>query len=123
MAFRIYKKDKLKFEIDGEEITLHVDRLSAKKEMLFSLKVARLQDQMQEDNIEATSEIFELYADLLGEITYEVDGIDREDLPGGRWPETKEDRIALFQDGGIEFLQACMTAYNESKQAKTSKKS
>jgi hypothetical protein len=123
MSFKIYTKSKISFEVDGETITLHVNRLSAKKEMLFSLKVARLQDQMQENNVEATAEIFELYAHLLGDITYEVDGVDREDLPDGRWPEDKDARVALFEDAGIEFLQAAMTAYNETKAVKTAKKS
>jgi len=115
MAFKVYKKDKITFEVDGETIILHIDRLSAKKEMLFNLKVARLQEGIQNNDAEALAEVYTTYADLLAEMTYEIEGIERSDLPNGKWSQNKEERIEIFEACGIEFLNAAIGAYNESK--------
>lgn len=115
MAFKVYKKARFQFEVDGEKITLHVDRLSAKKEMLFNLKVARLQEGITANDPEALAEVYSTYADLLAQMTYEVEGIERADLPNGKWPEAKEARIEIFEACGIEFLNAAIGAYNETK--------
>ena len=125
MAFKIQTKNKLTFTHEEEEITLHIERLSAKKEMLFSLKVARLSELYNSGENKANeelAELYETYAELLADITFDVEGIDRDDLPGGKWSEDKEVRKQLFVDCGIEFLTAAVEAYNASKQVPVAKK-
>jgi len=125
MAFKIYKKNKLTFTHEGEEIVLHIERLSAKKEMLFSLKVARLSEMYNDDETKTNEELAELYdtyAELLADICYDVEGFDRDDLPGGKWSEDKTIRKELFMDCGLDFLTAAVSAYNDSKKVPVAKK-
>lgn len=115
MAFRIYKKDKFTFEFEGEEITFHFLRLSAKKEMLFSLKVAKLAEKNEDETIDLP-ELYDTYAELFSEIVFDVEGIDRQDLPNGKWADDPNERKQLFLDCGAAFLNAAVSSYNAAKE-------
>lgn len=114
MGFKLYNKDKITFEIGGEEVTMLVKRLPAKKSMQFSLKVARLQDALaeakDEDKPEISVDIFSMQVELLSEIVEGIEGI--EDLE--EWPSDTVDRELIFNEAGVDFVVSAVEAYNKS---------
>lgn len=116
MGFKIYKRDTIAFEVEGAEIEMVVQRLSAKYEMLIQNTISRLQEKHGE-KFYATEDFAELYAGMLAEIIVEVRGID--DLP--KW-ETKEQLKEILIQCGYDFLISGVSAYNQSKEVADPKK-
>jgi hypothetical protein len=111
MGFKLYKKETVKFKVDGCDIEMDVNRLSAKEGMQYAMKSSRSQDLLKSEDHEvvmtATMDSFQMQIDLLAEIITDIRGID--DLDG--WPEDQEERKAVLGSSN-EFLMAAVTAYS-----------
>ena len=110
MGFKVYKKDVIKFEVDGHKIEFDIMRMSAKQNMLFAMKAKRLDEEFgNESSNESASELIELYCDMLSQIVVDVRGLD-----DAEWPEDHDERYNILQACGVNFVSAAITAYNEA---------
>jgi len=118
MGFKVYKKDVIKFEVDGHKIEFDVMRMSAKQNMLFAMKAKRIQENLnnEEEGVGA-SELVELYCETLAQIVSGVKGLDDVE-----WPDKVEDRYDVLQACGVKFVSAAIAAYNESMQKEVDSK-
>lgn len=117
MGFQIYQKDTIEFEAAGHPMVLTVNRLSAKKQMQFSLKVSRLQDMADTDDPDqkerAALAVFALYVDLLSAIVVGAEGFDDLD----EWPTSEDERRSILESCGASFVTAAVQAYNAKREA------
>ncbi len=108
MAFELYKKDTLRFEIEGSEIELDVSRLTATESLQMNSRISRIDPELS--NIDEQGQLIEIYMDLLTTIVNDVRGIHGLDS----WPEEPDARRTILNLCGFDFVFAAAISYRNS---------
>ena len=114
MSFEIYKKDTLKFEVEGSTIELDVTRLTATESLQFNSKISRMDPELS--SVESQEALVLLYMDLLSSIVDNIRGISGKFV----WPEDRDERRKVLDAAGFDFVFTAALAYKESGKVKES---
>jgi hypothetical protein len=115
MGFKLYKKETVKFQLTDAEGTydfeMDVNRLTAKENMQYQLKMSRFQDDLKSEDqdivIQAAMNSFEMQIDLLAEIVIGLRGIE-----DTAWPDSVDERKEIL-NASMPFLSAAIKAYSD----------
>ena len=113
MGFKLYKKDVIPFEFEGEKITMTVQRMSAKDSMLLAMKSSRMQSKLASDDQaivdQAQEDMLQIHLDMMSSIITDITGIEDVEV----WPNTEDERKEIL-NASFDFLMATVKAYNSS---------
>ncbi len=112
--FELYKKDTIKFEIDGSNIELDIARLTATETLQFNSRIGRVDPDL--DDSDTHSEMILIYLDLLVSIIRDVRGVEGLD----EWPDDDKGRRQILNLCGFQFVISAADAYISSSSVKES---
>ena len=112
MAFELYKKDTLRFEVEGSDIELDVSRLTATESLQLNSRISRIDPELS--NIDEQGQLIDIYMDLLVAIVKEVRGVEGIDS----WPEEPDARRQILNLCGFDFVFSAAISYRNSANVK-----
>jgi hypothetical protein len=105
MAFELYKKDTVSFDIEGDTIELEVSRLTATEALQMNARVSRIDPKLSPTD--AHEQMVMIYLELLVAIVIKIKGVNGID----EWPEDRGERKSLLDLCGFDFVLAAAMAY------------
>ncbi len=106
--FDLYKRDTLKFTIEGSDIELDVTRLTATESLQLNSRISRIDSDLNE--VEEQHALIEIYLDLLVAIATDIRGVKGLDS----WPDDVPQRRQLLNLCGFEFVVTAAVTYMNS---------
>ena len=110
--FNLYKKDTLKFTIEGSEIELDVTRLTATESLQLNSRISRIDPDL--NDVDEQGALIEIYLDLLVSIVSDIRGVNGLDS----WPVDASERRKILNLCGFDFVFKAAVSYRTSSQVK-----
>lgn len=100
-GFSIIKRDIIKFNHEGLDLTAIVRRPTGREQVKFEAEVSRLHRVLKEKPEEGGTLVFELYLDYLSTLVLDLKPLEDDT----QYPKDPEERKEFFNQAGWKFVQ------------------